>query len=174
MIEKPIYSVDSGPSVAPVAGRAYAKADANAPDAIVYDTGGTSFDVTLIRAGEIPLTRDRWLGPEFTGHLLGIAAVAVHSIGAGGGSVAWMDDGDCLGWARTVPGPIPDRLLRQGWHATNGHRCRARVRVSRRRVLLGGRLRLRRGCQGCNWERSRRSTRTQRGGRRKGHPRCGR
>jgi len=110
MMQKPIYSVDSGPSVAPVAARAYAEADANARNVIVYDTGGTSFDVSLIRNGEITLTRDRWLGPEFTGHLLGIAAVAVHSIGAGGGSLAWIDDGGLLRVgpqsAGADPGPV--------------------------------------------------------------------
>jgi N-methylhydantoinase A len=110
MIEKPIYSIDSGPSVAPVAARAYAGADADTHNVIVYDTGGTSFDVTLIRDGEITVTRDRWLGAEFTGHLLGIAAVAVHSIGAGGGSVAWIDGGGLLRVgpqsAGADPGPV--------------------------------------------------------------------
>jgi N-methylhydantoinase A len=110
VIEKPIYSVDSGPSVAPVAARAYAAADANVSNVIVYDTGGTSFDVTLVRDGDIALTRDRWLGPEFTGDLLGIASVAVHSIGAGGGSVAWIDNGGLLRVgpqsAGAEPGPV--------------------------------------------------------------------
>lgn len=110
IVEKPIYSIASGPSVAPVAARTYARADVKTPDVVVYDTGGTSFDVTLIRQGQIATSRDRWLGDEFTGHLLGISAVGVHSIGAGGGSIAWIDDGGLprVGpqSAGSQPGPV--------------------------------------------------------------------
>lgn len=109
MIERPIYSIDSGPSVAPVAGRVYAREDHGHAGVIVYDTGGTSFDVTMVLDGEIAVTRDRWLGQEFAGHLLGISSVGVHSIGAGGGSIAWIDDGGLLSVgpisAGSEPGP---------------------------------------------------------------------
>src|SRR5262249_42839481 len=96
LVERPIYSVRSGPSLAPVAGRAYAEAEAGGGDVIVCDTGGTSFDVSLIRAGEIVFTRETWLGPPYTGHPTRLSSVDVRSIGAGGGSIAWVDPGGLL------------------------------------------------------------------------------
>lgn len=109
IIDRPIYSVDSGPSVAPVAGRVYAREQARHHSVIVYDTGGTSFDVTMVLREQIAVSRDRWLGAEFSGHLLGISSVGVHTIGAGGGSIAWIDDGGLLSVgprsAGSEPGP---------------------------------------------------------------------
>jgi N-methylhydantoinase A len=92
----PIHVIMSGPAMAPVAGRRYAATDTDADTAIVTDTGGTSYDVSLVRRGRIPRTRETWLGPRFTGHITGFPSVDVHSIGAGGGSIAWVDDGGLL------------------------------------------------------------------------------
>ena len=58
--------------------------------------GGTSFDASLLRDGKVGLTSETWLGGQFTGHLTGLSSVAVESIGYGGGSVAWIDDGGLL------------------------------------------------------------------------------
>jgi N-methylhydantoinase A len=80
--------------MAPVAGRTFA-ADGTA-DILVADTGGTSFDVSVLRGGEVTFTRDTWLGPQFTGHATGMASVDIRSIGAGGGSIAWIDAGGLL------------------------------------------------------------------------------
>ncbi|HEY1368976.1 MAG TPA: hydantoinase/oxoprolinase family protein, partial [Gaiellaceae bacterium] len=102
---RPIYSVNSGPSMAPVGGSVYAGGE----DAIVCDMGGTSFDVSLIRDGYITFTRETWLGPMWTGHMTGLSSVNVKSIGAGGGSIAWIDSGGLLRVgpqsAGAVPGP---------------------------------------------------------------------
>jgi len=92
----PIHVIMSGPAMAPVAGRRYAAIDADGHTAIVTDTGGTSYDVSLVRRGRIPRTRETWLGPRFTGHMTGFPSVDVRSIGAGGGSIAWVDDGGLL------------------------------------------------------------------------------
>ena len=96
LLEKPIYLVRSGPSMGPVAGRTYGEAEAGAREIIVCDTGGTSFDVSLVRDGVIKFTRDTWLGEIFTGHITGLSSVDVESIGAGGGSIAWVDPGGLL------------------------------------------------------------------------------
>ena len=96
VVERPIYLVKSGPAMAPVAGLAYAASEAAADNAIICDAGGTTFDVSLIRDGQIESNRETWLGPRWTGHSLGMASVAVHSIGAGGGSIAWVDPGELL------------------------------------------------------------------------------
>jgi N-methylhydantoinase A len=92
----PITSINSGPAMAPVAGRHFAAAHAGAENAIVADTGGTSYDVSVVRGGRIPMTRETWLGEPLTGHITGFPAVDVKSIGAGGGSIAWVDDGGLL------------------------------------------------------------------------------
>ncbi|MCW3031635.1 MAG: 5-oxoprolinase [Solirubrobacterales bacterium] len=92
----PITSINSGPAMAPVAGRHFAAADPVAEDAIVADTGGTSYDVSVVRGGRIPMSRETWLGEPLTGHITGFPAVDVKSIGAGGGSIAWIDDGGLL------------------------------------------------------------------------------
>ncbi len=96
VVEKPIYLVKSGPAMAPVAGLAYVAAEDLARDIIVCDAGGTTFDVSLVRDGQVEFSRDTWLGPQWVGDNLGMASVAVHSIGAGGGSIAWIDSGGLM------------------------------------------------------------------------------
>ncbi|MGA7397083.1 MAG: hydantoinase/oxoprolinase family protein [Solirubrobacterales bacterium] len=95
LIDRPIYAAKSGPSLAPVAGRLFTE-ELGSKDVIVADTGGTSFDISLIRDGSIVATRETWLGGTFVGHLTGMSSVDVRSIGAGGGSIAWVDPGGLL------------------------------------------------------------------------------
>jgi len=105
----PIHAIGSGPSMAPIAGRHYARADAGADTAIVADTGGTTFDVSLVRRGAIPTTPETWIGRRYRGHIVGFPSVDVRSIGSGGGSIAWVDEGGLLHVgpesAGAVPGP---------------------------------------------------------------------
>jgi N-methylhydantoinase A len=105
----PIHAIGSGPSMAPIAGRHYAQVDANTNTAIVADTGGTTYDVSLVRRGVIPMTPETWIGQRYRGHIVGFPSVDVKSIGAGGGSIAWVDEGGLLHLgpisAGAVPGP---------------------------------------------------------------------
>ena len=96
MIERPIYLVKSGPAMAPIAGLSYAAMEAAGANVVVVDTGGTTFDVSLVRDGQVSHTRETWLGEIYTGHLLGMGSVDIRSIGAGGGSIAWLDAGGLL------------------------------------------------------------------------------
>ncbi len=109
LAERPIHTVKSGPAMAPVAGRIYTREERLGEDAIVCDTGGTTFDVGLVRGGELSFTRDSWLGEQWTGHIMSMSTVDVRSIGAGGGSIAWIDAGGLLQVgphsAGSVPGP---------------------------------------------------------------------
>jgi N-methylhydantoinase A len=104
----PVQVINSGPSVAPVAGCHYAQAE-GATTAIVADTGGTTYDVGLIRDGSTPITREMWIGKPLNGHLVGFPAVDMKSVGAGGGSIAWVDAGGLLHVgpqsAGAAPGP---------------------------------------------------------------------
>ena len=92
----PIHTIGSGPAAAPVAGRYYAKLDANAETAIITDAGGTTYDVGLVQNGQIPWTRESIVGDQRQGFMTGFAAVDVRSVGAGGGSIGWVDDGGLL------------------------------------------------------------------------------
>lgn len=96
LVEKPIYTIGSGPAMAPIAARAYSQFEGLGDDVIVCDTGGTTFDVGLVRQGRLTFTRDTWLDGTYTGDLLGISAVDMRSIGAGGGSIAWIDEGGLM------------------------------------------------------------------------------
>ncbi|HEV8712315.1 MAG TPA: hydantoinase/oxoprolinase family protein [Candidatus Binatia bacterium] len=96
LVERPINSVRSGPALIPVAALHYALSEVGARDAIVCDTGGTSFDVSLVRDGLIKSTRETWLGGQWVGHMTGLSSVDVRSIGAGGGSIVWIDAGGLL------------------------------------------------------------------------------
>ena len=106
---KPIHLVNSGPSMAPISGRHFAQIDEGTETAIIADAGGTTYDVSLVSRGRIPWTRETWIGQPFRGHMTGFSSVDVKSVGAGGGSIAWVDDGGMLHVgpksAGAVPGP---------------------------------------------------------------------
>jgi N-methylhydantoinase A len=108
--DAPIHTLRSGPSIAPIAARHVARTDAPQRDVIVADTGGTSYDVGLVRDDRIPWSSETWLGPRFNGHMTGFSSVDVRSIGAGGGSIAWLDQGGLLHVgpqsAGATPGPV--------------------------------------------------------------------
>lgn len=98
VIERPIHSVGSGPSMAPVAALTYAREElpGESDALIVCDTGGTTFDVGLVADGRIARTAETWIGGRWVGHITGIRSVDVKSIGAGGGSIVWIDAGGLL------------------------------------------------------------------------------
>lgn len=88
MLKKPIYSVMSGPTLAPMAALALSEE----PDIIVGDMGGTTFDVSALRDHQIIITPDSMIHDDS----LGIPKVDVRSVGAGGGSIAHVDAGGLL------------------------------------------------------------------------------
>ncbi len=96
VVERPIHTVRSGPAMGPVAGRRYSELEQKTESVLVVDMGGTTFDVSLVRDGTIAITQETWLGERFTGHMLGIPAVDARSVGAGGGSIAWLDPAGLL------------------------------------------------------------------------------
>ena len=111
--DAPIRIVNSGPSMAPVAGRYFGAVDEAATTIIVADTGGTTYEVSLVRKGVIPVTRDTWIGAPYSGLMVGFPWVDVRSVGAGGGSLAVVDSGGLLHVgpqsAGAVPGPVSYR-----------------------------------------------------------------
>jgi N-methylhydantoinase A len=101
---RPIYSVNSAPAMAPTAGKTYAPTEKSI---LICDMGGTSFDVSLVRDNYIKFTRETWIGRQFTGHMIGLSAVDIKNIGAGGGSIAWIDPGGLLRVGPQSSGAIP-------------------------------------------------------------------
>ena len=75
------------------------------PDVITFDVGGTSTDVALISGGRPAYSSDR----DVAGYAIRCPMVDVSVIGAGGGSIAWLDDAGALKVgpqsAAAVPGP---------------------------------------------------------------------
>ena len=89
--ERAALSLLSGPAAGPTAGL-WQLAPHGLRDCITVDMGGTSFDAALVRGGE-PLLMvdgvvDRWR--------LALPTIDIHTIGAGGGSIAWLDEGGLL------------------------------------------------------------------------------
>jgi N-methylhydantoinase A len=120
VIERPIHMVRSGPSLAPILGQVTGAAETGATEVIVCDTGGTSFDVSLVRDGRPVYGRDTWLGARYVGHLTGLSSVDARSIGSGGGSIARVDSGGllCVGPESAGAEPGPACYGRGGQHAT--------------------------------------------------------
>lgn len=87
----PASTVLSGPAGGPVAGLAHARA-AGSQDCLIVDMGGTSYDVSLVRDGEVQVTYDG----EVDRHSVSLPMIDVHTIGAGGGSIGWLDEGGLL------------------------------------------------------------------------------
>lgn len=86
--QKPILSLNSGPSMAPVLGAAVAARDSERGAVVVADTGGTTYDLSVVVDGRIPRAREA----KVAGHLTGFGSVDVRGLGAGGGSIASVDD----------------------------------------------------------------------------------
>lgn len=139
----PIHTINSGPAMAPVAGRHYSRIDAQSELAIVADTGGTSYDVSLVRGGRIPVTQEAWIGERHNGHITGFPGVDVRSVGAGGGSIAWVDRGGMLRIgpqsAGSEPGPIC--YARGGTNPTVTDACLVLGFIDAE-YFLGGRMKL--------------------------------
>jgi N-methylhydantoinase A len=152
VVARPVTMLKSGPAMAPVAGKAYVTIEDLGRDAIVCDTGGTTFDVGLVRDGDLVYTRDSWLGRRWLGDMVAMSTVDVRSIGAGGGSIAWIDPGGLLRVgpqsAGAVPGPacygaggdratVTDACVVLGWFDPeyfNGGRMKLDADAARRVV----------------------------------------
>ncbi|OAT85297.1 5-oxoprolinase [Desulfotomaculum copahuensis] len=84
-------TVLSGPAGGVLAGVQLA-AKTGRPNLITADMGGTSMDISLIRGGKPRYTTEGSIG----GHPLSLPMLDIHTIGAGGGSIAWIDAGGAL------------------------------------------------------------------------------
>jgi N-methylhydantoinase A len=94
----------SGPAGAPMAGVFYGGTH-DFKNVITVDMGGTSFDVALVKDATPSVTTEGQIGE----HRIGSPILDIHTVGAGGGSIAWVDGGGLLAVgpksAGAEPGP---------------------------------------------------------------------
>jgi N-methylhydantoinase A len=103
LLRRPVYGLASGPAAAPAAALYDGSHAGDGAGLITADMGGTSFDVSMVRAGRPAMSRDLRVDEQ----PLGVSGVDVHSIGAGGGSVAWVDSGGALRVGPESTGAVP-------------------------------------------------------------------
>ncbi|MET9387396.1 hydantoinase/oxoprolinase family protein [Streptomyces sp. NPDC002928] len=101
---RPVVTLDSGPTGGILGSQALGRLYGE-PNVICTDVGGTSFDVGLVLDDELPIDNE----PVVARYSLRLPKVLVESIGSGGGSIAWVDQGGLLRVgpqsARSNPGP---------------------------------------------------------------------
>ncbi|MEK7278488.1 MAG: hydantoinase/oxoprolinase family protein, partial [Chloroflexota bacterium] len=97
-----VNAVLSGPSAGAIGGMFWART-LNDPNLVIVDMGGTSFDVTLIDSGRYEMTTDGDVG----GYRVALPVIDIHTIGAGGGSIAHLDRGGLLKVGPRSAGAIP-------------------------------------------------------------------
>ena len=104
MTDRSVYAINSGPASAPQAGL-FVAAPFGKDNVITWDMGGTSVDITLTRNGEANLNKDI----DFLRYRIGVPMVQVETLGAGGGSIGWIDNVGLLQMgpqsAGSEPGP---------------------------------------------------------------------
>jgi len=89
--EEPVRTILSGPAGG-VVGATHASASAGLPDIITFDMGGTSTDVALCAEGRLRLTNEA----AVAGLPVAVPVLDIHTVGAGGGSIARVDAGGSL------------------------------------------------------------------------------
>ena len=114
---RPVYALESGPAAGVVAALALARTLGH-ENAIAFDLGGTTAKASLIQAGRVSLSQEYEVGADLSagsrllrgsGELIRIPTIDIAEVGAGGGSIAWLDDVGGLHVgprsAGAVPGP---------------------------------------------------------------------
>src|SRR3954470_6996074 len=115
---KPVFMVESGPAAGVIAS-AHLGATLGRPDILSFDMGGTTAKVGLIQGGRPSVTKDYNVGGHagagigglsLSGYPVRTPVVDLVEIGAGGGSIAWVDSGGLLRVgpqsAGADPGPV--------------------------------------------------------------------
>jgi N-methylhydantoinase A len=115
---RPVFMVESGPAAGVIAA-AHLGSTIDRPDILSFDMGGTTAKVGLIRGGRPSVTKDYQVGGHASAGIGGMSlsgypvrtpVVDLVEIGAGGGSIAWVDSGGLLRVgpqsAGADPGPV--------------------------------------------------------------------
>ena len=96
---RPVYALESGPAAGVVAAQGLAR-EVGIENAISFDMGGTTAKASLIEGGRVTLSREYEVGADLSvgtrllrgsGELLRVPSIDIAEVGAGGGSIAWVD-----------------------------------------------------------------------------------
>jgi len=86
MTDRSVYAINSGPASAPQAGLFVCEPFGH-KNVITVDMGGTSFDITLTKDGVTNVNKNI----DFLRYRIGVPMIQVETLGAGGGSIGWID-----------------------------------------------------------------------------------
>ena len=140
---RPVFALESGPAAGVVAALGMAQR-LGIENAIAFDMGGTTAKASLIEHGAISRGREYEVGGSISagsrlirgaGELLRIPTIDIAEVGAGGGSIAWLDPR-----GRPAGRPAQRRrrpgagVLRARRRRADGHRCQRRARLHARRA----------------------------------------
>ncbi len=138
--ELPVRTVLSGPSTGVVAAQAIGQA-IGIPNIITFDMGGTSTDVALLKDGVCRLTGEA----EVHGYPVKAPMLDIHTVGAGGGSLAYRDNGGLLKVGPQSCGAFPGPVCyNQGNLIPSTTDANVVLQTLNPLFLLGGRMAIRR------------------------------
>jgi N-methylhydantoinase A len=114
----PMHIIESGPAAGVIGAQALARA-IHLPNIITFDMGGTTAKASLVEAGEVTRSLEYQVGGGImigsrlltgAGYMLKVPAIDLAEVGAGGGSIVWIDPGGSLQVgphsAGASPGPL--------------------------------------------------------------------
>ncbi len=138
LADKGIYALNSGPAAGPNAGLFFHTGD-RSRDIITVDMGGTSFDISLSKDGKTNIVKDF----DFLRYRIGIPMLQVETLGAGGGSIAFVNGMGLLQVGPESAGaqPGPAAYGRGGQRPTVTDALVV-LGYLNQEALLGGRLRI--------------------------------
>ena len=133
--ERPVAMMESGPVGGIIASAQVGQA-LGFPNVISFDMGGTTAKASLIRDGEPTMAPGYYVGGYASGHPVMLPMIDVVEVGAGGGSIAWLDDVGALkvGPAQRGRRSRPDLLPRRR-HRADHHRRQRGARPARSRTI---------------------------------------
>lgn len=106
---RPVHLIESGPAAGTI-GAAYLGREMGFENIISFDMGGTTAKACLIESGLPKVTTEYRIGGYARGHPIKVPVIDLIEVGAGGGSIAWIDSANALKVgprsAGAEPGPI--------------------------------------------------------------------
>jgi 5-oxoprolinase (ATP-hydrolysing) len=113
--ERPVYALESGPAAGVIAALALA-GGLGYPNAIAFDMGGTTAKASLIEDGRVARSQEYEVGAALSagsrllrgsGELIRIPTIDIAEVGAGGGSLAWLDEAGAVSVGPRSAGASP-------------------------------------------------------------------
>src|SRR6266540_2610220 len=114
----PMHIIESGPAAGVIGAQALARA-LQLPNIITFDMGGTTAKASLIESGEVTRSLEYQVGGGImmgsrlltgAGYMLKVPAIDLAEVGAGGGSIVWIDAGGSLQVGPRSAGALPGPL----------------------------------------------------------------